>query len=54
MTNPEGESAGILFGIFMQLLKLCGVLHNYDHQPAFALRRIVRSLSQQPSDCAAC
>ena len=66
MTCSEGESGVILFGFFMQLLKLCGAINNFDysglrfpytpffdHQPAFALRRIEHSLSQQLSDCAA-
>ncbi len=53
MTGPEVESAVILFGIFIQPLKLCGALHNFDHQPAFTLRRIDRSRFQHLSDCAA-
>ena len=28
MTGPGGESAVILFGIFMQLLEICGAIHN--------------------------
>ena len=28
MTGPKGESAVILFGIFIQLLKPCGAIHN--------------------------
>ena len=35
----------------MQLLKLCGALHNFDRQPAITLRRICLWLSQQLSDC---
>ena len=51
---------------FGKLLKLCGAINNFDYsgfwfpyvpffdlQPAFALRRIDRSLFQQLSDCAA-
>ncbi|MEI6138459.1 MAG: hypothetical protein WCP85_04305 [Mariniphaga sp.] len=29
MTGSEGESAVTLFGIFMQLLKRCGTIHNF-------------------------
>jgi len=53
MTGSEVESAVMLFGFFIQLLKCCGVLRNLDHQPAITLRRIDRSLFQQLSDCAA-
>ncbi|MEI6141373.1 MAG: hypothetical protein WCP85_19035 [Mariniphaga sp.] len=31
MTGLEGESAVILFGFFMQLLKLCGAIQNFDY-----------------------
>ena len=30
MTGPEGESAVMLFGIVMQLLKLCGAIHDFN------------------------
>jgi hypothetical protein len=66
MTSPERESAVKLLVVFIQFLILCGVINYFDysglrfpfsllfdHQPAFALRRIDLSLSQQLSDCAA-
>ena len=53
MTSLKCESAIMLFVVFLQLLKLCGAIHNYDHQTGFTLRRIDRSLFQQLSDCAA-
>jgi hypothetical protein len=45
MTGPEGVSAEKLFGIFMQLLKLCGAIRNFNHPFACALRRIDHPLS---------
>ena len=33
MTGSEGESAVMLFGIFVQILKFCGALHDYDCSP---------------------
>ena len=30
MTGPKGESAVMLFLVFMQLLKLCGLIHDFD------------------------
>jgi hypothetical protein len=36
MTGLKGESAVMLFVVFTQLLKLCGVFRNFDHRPAFA------------------
>ncbi len=30
MTDPKGERAVILFGIFIQLLKLCGAIQKFD------------------------
>ncbi|MEI6138456.1 MAG: hypothetical protein WCP85_04290 [Mariniphaga sp.] len=33
MTGPEGESAVMLFGIFIQLLKLCGAIHDFNCSP---------------------
>jgi hypothetical protein len=53
MTGSKDENAAMLFGIIMQLLKLCGAIHNFVHRLTFALRRIDLSLSQQLSDCAA-
>ena len=44
MTGLEGESAVMLFGTIMQLLKLCGAIRNFDHPFKFALRRIKHSL----------
>ena len=52
-TDHEGESANMLFDIFSQLLKLCGVIRKFDHPFAFVLRRIDPSPTQQLSDCAA-
>ena len=40
MTGHEGESAVMLFVVFIQLLKLCGAIHNLDHVFAFVLRRM--------------
>ena len=40
MTGHGGESATMLFGTIMQLLKLCGAIHKFDHRSTFALRRI--------------
>ena len=33
MTGHEGESAVMLFVVFPKLLKLCGVIHNFDCFP---------------------
>ena len=35
MTDPKGESAVMLFMIFIQLLEVCGVIHNFDHPSDF-------------------
>ena len=66
MTGHERESAVILLVFFIQLVKLCGAIHYFDfsglrfpfsllfdHQSTFVLRRMDRSLTQEPSDCAA-
>ena len=37
MTGPEGESAIMLFVVFLQLLKLCGAIHNFGHPFTFVL-----------------
>jgi len=33
MTGLKGESAIMLFVVFLQLLKLCGAIHNLDYCP---------------------
>jgi hypothetical protein len=33
MTGSEGESAVMLFGIFIQLLKFCGSIYDFDCSP---------------------
>ena len=67
MTVQEGESAGMLFGIFTQLLIPCCEILKFDHSvlhshflifrnvPLFAsfFRRIDYPISQRLSDCAA-
>jgi hypothetical protein len=39
LTGHEGESAVMWFGIIMQLLKLCGVFHNFVHRSTIAAQR---------------
>ena len=53
MTGTEGESVIMLLVIFHQLLKLCGVIHNFENWSVFVLRRMDHSLFSPFSDCAA-
>jgi hypothetical protein len=39
MTGHEGESADMLFGIVMQLLKPCGAIPNFVHRSTIAAQR---------------
>jgi len=33
MTGPKGKSAVMVFMVFIQLLKLCGAIHDFDCFP---------------------